>query len=131
MTSQSDIVIDTDILIDAGRRIQLAIDYLHVQEQQYSLTISSITQLELLVGGRNKTEQRKIERFLRRFRIIKINETITDIAVDLVRQYRLSHGLMIADAFIAATAISLTAPLASKNQRDYRFINQLQLLPYP
>lgn len=131
MTSKTDIVIDTDILIDAGRRIQAAIAYLQVKEQQHNLTISSITQLELLVGGRNKTEQRKIERFLRRFRIIKINETITDIAVDLVRQYRLSHGLVIADGFIAATAISLDVPLASKNQRDYRFINQLKLLPYP
>jgi len=59
VTSKTDIVIDTDILIDAGRRIQAAIDYLHVKEQQYHLTISSITQLELLVGGRNKTEQRK------------------------------------------------------------------------
>jgi predicted nucleic acid-binding protein len=131
MTSKTDIIIDTDILIDAGRRIQAAIDYLQVKEQQHNLTISSITHLELLVGGQNKTEQRKIERFLRRFRIIKINETITDIAVDLVRQYRLSHGLVVADGFIAATAISLDVPLASKNQRDYRFINQLKLLTYP
>lgn len=131
MTSKTDIIIDTDILIDAGRRIQAAIDYLQVKEQQHNLTISSITQLELLVGGQNKTEQRKIERFLRRFRTIKINETITDIAVVLVRQYRLSHGLVIADGFIAATAISLDVPLASKNQRDYRFINQLKLLSYP
>ena len=130
MTSKTDIIIDTDILIDAGRRIQAAIDYLQAKEQQHNLTISSITQLELLVGGQNKTEQRKIERFLRRFRIIKINETITDIAVDLVRQYRLSYGLVVADGFIAATAISLDVPLASKNQRDYRFINQLKLLPY-
>lgn len=131
MTSATDIIIDTDILIDAGRRIQTAIDYLQGKEQHHTLAISSITHLELLVGARNKTEQRTIERFLRRFRIIKIDETITDSAVDLVRQYRLSHGLLIADAFIAATAISLDIPLASKNQRDYRFINQLTLLPYP
>jgi predicted nucleic acid-binding protein len=53
------------------------------------------------------------------------------MAVDLLRQYRLSHGLAIPDALIAATAITLDQPFISKNQRDYRFIDGLQLLPYP
>jgi len=39
--------------------------------------------------------------------------------------------LLIADAFIAATAIIYNLPLASKNQRDYRFIENLNLLSYP
>jgi predicted nucleic acid-binding protein len=30
-----------------------------------------------------------------------------------------------------ATALSLNQPFISKNQRDYRFIKGLQLLPYP
>ncbi|HWQ14991.1 MAG TPA: PIN domain-containing protein [Roseiflexaceae bacterium] len=58
-------------------------------------------------------------------------EGVSDIATNLIRQYRLSHGLLIADAFIAATAITLGVPLVSKNQRDFRFISQLTLLPYP
>jgi hypothetical protein len=37
---------------------------------------------------------------------------------------------VIADALIAATAIVIDAPLLSKNQRDYRFIQGLNLLPY-
>jgi hypothetical protein len=45
--------------------------------------------------------------------------------------YCLSHGLLIADALIAATAIALNLPLLSKNQRDYRFIEGLNLLSYP
>jgi hypothetical protein len=32
---------------------------------------------------------------------------------------------------IAATAMTLGLPLISKNQRDFRFIGGLQLLPYP
>jgi predicted nucleic acid-binding protein len=63
--------------------------------------------------------------------VLKLNEQISDAAVDLLRQYRLSHGLAIPDALIAATAIVLNRPLISKNQRDYRFISRLQLLPYP
>ena len=127
----ADLLVDTDILIDAARKVQDAIDYLSNHAQQFILGISSITQLELLIGCRNKNEQRKVERFLRRFQAIKVSEPITDRAVDLIRHYRLSHGLLLADAFIAATALVHNLPLASKNQRDYRFIAGLQLLSYP
>lgn len=58
-------------------------------------------------------------------------EAIADEAVSLLRTYRLSHGLLIPDALIAATALTENLPLVSKNQRDYRFIANLQLLPYP
>ena len=53
------------------------------------------------------------------------------MAIDLIRRYRLSHGLLIADAIIAATALVKNVPLVSKNQRDYRFIEGLDLWPYP
>ncbi len=56
---------------------------------------------------------------------------MSDAAVDLLRRYRLSHGLLIADAFIAASALVLDTPLLSKNQRDYRFIAGLNLLRFP
>lgn len=124
-------VVDTDILIDAGRGISEAIDYLDELERGASLAVSTVTRMELIVGCRNKAELRDLEKFLRRFRILKLNEAISDKAVELLLQYRLSHGLLIADALIAATALSWDYPLASKNQRDYRFIVDLDLLPYP
>ena len=58
-------------------------------------------------------------------------ENISETAVDLLRKYRLSHGLLIPDAIIAATALSLSLPFLSKNQKDYRFIEGLELIPYP
>ena len=60
-----------------------------------------------------------------------MDELICDRAIELLSEYRLSHGLLIADAFIAATAIIINAPLLSKNQSDYRFIPELNLLSYP
>jgi predicted nucleic acid-binding protein len=60
-----------------------------------------------------------------------LNEHISHKAIDLLTQYRLSHGLLIADALIAATAMHMQLPLISKNQRDYRFIEGLDLLIYP
>ncbi|MEA3397464.1 MAG: PIN domain-containing protein, partial [Chloroflexota bacterium] len=76
-------------------------------------------------------EFRVLEQFLLRFQVIKLDELTSDIGVDLLRHYRLSHGLLIADALIAATAMSLNHLFVTKNQRDYRFIEGLRLLPYP
>ncbi len=78
--------------------------------------------MELMIGCRNKSELRTLKRFLLRFQVIKLNEQISDMAIELLRRYRLSHGLLIADALIAATALTVEESLVTKNQRDYRFI---------
>lgn len=124
------IIVDTDILIDIGRGNAVAITYLENLEASSKIAISAVTQMELFVGCQNKRELRATEQFLERFEILKLNEQISNIAVDLLREYRLSHGLLIADAIIAATAISFEVPFTSKNQKDYRFIESLNLLSY-
>lgn len=124
------ILVDTDILVDAGRGIETAIAFLQDYEQQSLLAISVVTQMELIVGCRNTAELRKLQQFLNRYQVININESVSYQAVKLLKQYRLSHGLLIADAFIAATAITWNYTLASKNQRDYQYISELKLLPY-
>ncbi len=125
------IVVDTDIIIDAGRGVAEATACLQEIEQRSTLAASAVTQMELLVGCRNKSELRNAERFLQRFQLFKINEATSDLASDLLRRYRLSHGLLIADALIAASAMVWDCPFVSRNQRDYRYIANLQLLPYP
>ena len=95
------------------------------------LKISIITELELIVGCRNKQELEALDEFLRQFSIVQLNRQISTKAEELMRSYYLSHGLLIADALIAATAIENQIPLLSKNQRDYRFISELNLLKYP
>lgn len=125
------VVVDTDILIDAGRGVKEAIACLKQIEGHDSLAASVITQMELIVGCRDKQELRFIETFLARFQILQLNQHISRQAVDLLSQYRLSHGLLIAGALIAATAMVVQRPLVSKNQRDYRFIAELDLMPYP
>ncbi len=125
------IVVDTDILIDAARRVEEAIQCLRDIERESIPAVSIITQMELLVGCRNKTEQKVVEHFLERFQVIRLTEPMSDIAVGLLQQHRLRHGLSIPDALIAATAMALNQPFISKNQRHFRFIKKLQLQPYP
>ena len=125
------ILIDTDVIIDASRNRPEAVQCLEVIELQASLAISVVTQMELIVGCRDNSELRSLERLLLRFQLFQLTEQISDTAVNLLTQYRLSHGLLIADALIASTAISINQPMVTKNQRDYRFIEGLQLLDYP
>lgn len=125
------LLVDTDILIDVSRGVPIAINRLQSEANKSILAISTITQMELIVGCHNKTELQNLEKFLRHYTIIKVNEFISDKAIELLSLYRLSHGLLIPDGLIAATAIVANAPLLSKNQRDYRFILELNLLSYP
>lgn len=124
------ILIDTDILIDASRKVDLAVDFIAAQERESVPGISLITKLELLAGCRNKRELQVAERFLRRFVAVGLDGRVGEFAVDLFRKYRLSHGLMIPDCLIAATALAWDVPLATKNRKDFLFIAGLVLSPY-
>ena len=86
--------------------------------------------MEMIVGCENNSELKALEKFLERFVILPMSEDVSQVAVHVLKTYRLSHGLKIADALIASTAIAHNIPLISKNQRDYRFIKTLTLLPY-
>lgn len=68
---------------------------------------------------------------MRRFAVLPISAAVSDRAIALIRRYRLSHGLLIPDTLIAATALVHDIPLLTKNQRDFRFIADLRLPPYP
>jgi len=125
------VLVDTDILIDFAGSIQDASEVLIQLERRSTLAISAITELELLVGCRNKVELQNTDRLLERFQIIPLNEQVSNLATSLIRKYRLSHGLLLADALIAATALDLNCEFVTKNQRDYRFIENLNLLSYP
>ncbi|MEH1926675.1 type II toxin-antitoxin system VapC family toxin [Nostoc sp.] len=124
-------IVDTDILIDVARGVIEAVTCLQNLKVSSGLAISIITQMELMVGCRNKVELQTLENFLKQFSIIKIDQAVSDKVVDLLGYYRLSHGLLIPDSLIAATAIVSNYPFITKNQRDYRFIQGLNLLPYP
>ncbi len=127
----SQLVVDTDILIDVMRNVEIARHRLKQEETHLRLVISSITKKELLQGCANKREWNVVTKFIDSFPIIYLTEDIDNIADNLLERYCLSHGLQIGDALIAATGIYLNIPLLSKNQRDFRFIEELELLPYP
>lgn len=124
------LLFDTDVLIDFSRGVEKAREKIKKFEVDYTLSISVITQLELMVGCENKSEFKSLQNFLKRFEIIQPDKSISEKSVELFENYRLSHGVLIADMLIASTALVLEIPLISQNRKDFRFIEKLSLLDY-
>jgi len=56
-----------------------------------------------------------------------INNNITIQSFELIQKYRLSHGLLLPDSIIAATALISGFELYTYNVKDFKFILGLKL----
>jgi len=120
--------VDTDILIDFYRNYQPSIDFLdYYYSMDEILAISSITQMELFIGCRNKRELTETVKFLKQYEVVHFSRSISEKTVKLIRKYNLSHGLLMADAIIAATVLVSEGQLFSKNASDFVFIKNLNV----
>lgn len=119
-------LIDTDVLIwnlRGNERAQRFLDELaHFQ-------LSAVTYMELVQGLRNKSELKALHQAMRYWgaRIEPISEAISSRAMYLVETFSLSHGLQMADALIASTAVTLGETLVTANDKHYRFIEDLEI----
>lgn len=125
------LMVDTDVLVDVARGVAEAASFLAAAGTKSQLVISSVTEMELIVGCRNKVELKALDDFLGQYERVRLTAQIADDAADLLRQFRLSHGLLIPDALIAATARASSIPLLTKNRKHYQFISDLKLASYP
>ena len=115
---------DTCILIDYLRgktEVQQKLE----QDKGLGLGMSSITYMELMVGALNKQEVGIIKKAFSDFEIVEISELISVKARSLIEKYTKSHGLLIPDALIGATALELGLPLYTTNIKDFQFIPDL------
>lgn len=124
------IIVDSDILILVSRGVKEAIEYVEKLEKTRRVSISAVSAFELVIGSLNKTDQAAISKFLSRFEYIHIAEDISETALRLLERYRLSHGLLMADALIASTALVNDLEIVTRNTKDFRFIDGLKLVEY-
>jgi predicted nucleic acid-binding protein len=119
-------MVDTDVLIWYMRG---NIKAKQVVEKLNGFFISVITYMELVQGMRNKRELTLLRSALRRWnvKILFINEDISAKAMFLVEQHYLSNSLILADALIAATAVSNGLKLLTGNIRHYKIIKNIEL----
>ena len=115
-------LIDTNIFIDIFRGNETY----HRKLSDINGHINDVIYIELIQGGRlNKSDLREIKKYIRPFRRLHISQQISITAVTLVEQYGAGHGLMLADALIASTAMVWGMPLVTLNTKDFNFIEGL------
>ncbi len=128
------VICDTDIIIDyfdaKQKRHEETKSIIEEKIGFQNILISSITKMELILGATNKEDLKTINKSLNRFSVLLINPAINLRAIDRVYTYRLSHGLALADAMIAATAIQTELKLFTYNTKDFKFISKLSLYSY-
>ena len=124
-------IVDTDILIDGQRRLDDARDFLVRQRRVVGLGISVISAMELVKGRQNALALARVEQFLRVVQVLPISGTVSQVAYHLMQRFYLSHGLLIPDALIAATALDYGVMLYTKNVRHFLMIPGLMVVrPY-
>jgi len=114
------IFLDTCILIDYSKD-KIVLDL----KQNYC--ISSIVRLEFKAGALNKRELKKINRILSQIKLVDMDQSILNLADSLMEKYTLSHDMGIYDAIIAATCLVYDLSLWTYNQKDFKFIEGLEL----
>jgi tRNA(fMet)-specific endonuclease VapC len=126
MAKEKIVLCDTNILIEALRQNSIIIEQLNLIGID-NIAISIITYAELLYGARDKAETNKIKKYIQFIRLIPANSEISELFVELINKYSLSHRIGIPDTFIAATALHYNLSLYTLNSKDFKFISNLNL----
>lgn len=88
--------------------------------------IDATIYIECLQGSKSNTEKRIIEKYLQRFPLLPITPATSVKAIELIRNFSNSHGLLLPDAFIAASALENELTIVTYNINDFRFIDGLK-----
>ncbi len=123
------ILCDTNIIIELFKGDTSTIA--HVEKIGIeNISISVITEMELLFGALNNNELRKIKKYLSSLEIVHVDMIISETAVGLIEKYSKSHHLQIPDSIIAATSLVYGMELFTYNIKDFKYIKNLKLHNY-
>jgi predicted nucleic acid-binding protein len=126
MAKKKIVLCDTNIIIELFKGTSEVVNQIRVIGEG-SVYISSITVAELYYGAINKKELNKIHKHLNRIVHVPVSKNISGVFEDLMFRYSLSHKIGIPDAIIAATALYYNIPFYTLNNKDFKFIPDLNL----
>jgi len=90
--------------------------------------VETIVYIECIQGSISNSDKRRIKRSLQGLEFYPLTNEIAQKAIELIDNYSNSHGLLLADAIIAATALEYDLTLITYNTKHFQFIKSLKLL---
>lgn len=128
----SQIVVDTDVASYIFNWHSLAQRYSDVlRGSELILSFMSIAELRLgaMSAGWGNRRRLLLERFIQGFELVYADNDLCTVWASIRADARAAgRALSPQDAWIAATALALDAPLATNNRRDYENIQKLRLV---
>ena len=120
------VLVDSDVLIWMLRGHATAVAKM---EGLADWHISAVSYMELAQACRNKAELKAMQKAFKTEGndVLPITQSISDLACTLVEKYALSHSLHMADALIAATALSHSLPLLTANAKHFSAVAGLRV----
>lgn len=115
---------DTTVIVDHLRGNKKATKFL----EEYNPSISVVTVAELLQGSKDRREQATAVKICTAFQEFTIDKKISGRALELMKEFYLSHGLLFLDALIGATALENKLVLVTANVKHFRFIKGLEVI---
>ncbi len=123
--SDADLVLDTDVLIEILRGDSRAGEWL-ASVESLIIGIPVIVWMEILVGARDKQEQRGFIEQLAGYTILHLEFGDSERARDWFEQFHLSHGVGIMNCLIAAIPRRLAKPFYTFNLKHFQVIPGLE-----
>jgi predicted nucleic acid-binding protein len=99
--------------------------------ESLSAAVCATVYIECLQGSKSNQEKHGIKKYLANFSLLHATPDVSKNAVNLIDVYSNSHGLLLADALIAASAIEYDLTLITYNVDDFKFIQNLKWLKSP
>lgn len=90
--------------------------------------IDTTIYVECIQGSKSNREKQIIEKYLQSFPLLPITPVRSSLTIKLIRKYSNSHGLLLPDALIAATALENDLAIITFDIDDFKFIEGLNHL---
>ena len=123
----AEFLVDTNVfsrIFSGDKAVKEFIETLHA-------AVCSVVYVECLQGSKSNREKRIVEGYLARFELCHLTSDISTRTIDLIRTYSNTHGLLLADALIAATCLEHNLTLVTYNINDFQFVEGLRYLKPP
>jgi len=124
-------VLDTSFLIEHFKKGSVYDTFINLN-RLYHISFSSVVLMELLSGAYDPKEQRLIEQIKNNFTVISVTEKQWYVAGDIMRKLRLNKKIdplrikgIRADILIAVSIRDIGAVLITKNEKDFKLINEV------
>lgn len=101
--------------------------------ESFDAIVDATVYIECMQGSKSNLEKRNVKNYLDNFPLILITEPVSARAIALIEQYSNTHGLILADAQIAAACLEHNLTLLTYNLKDFQFIANLTVAvpPFP